>query len=201
MKEQVKIDWQAALASIEKVRLRLDRAEVSAEERERVFRQRKEALAHAPAEAADERRRQNAIVFRVDEELFALPLSSVTEVLSGAKIAPVPGAPASVAGVIQLRGEIRPVFDLKQLLGAAARQPRETVLLVLHESRETGLLVAQVEDIRAVAESDLREAPAANPRIKGITGDLIQVLDLGVLLDGSADEASSADEALRLRDR
>ena len=63
-----------------------------------------------------------------------------------------------------------------------------------------GLVVARVEDICAIGETDLQPGPEGNPRIRGVTADLIQVLDLEVLLNESADTAN-AGESLRLRDR
>lgn len=159
-----------------------------------------ETLAQVPAEPEDEAGKREMIVFRVDGERFALPLASVTEVLSGSSIVPVPGAPAIVAGVTPVRGEIRPVFDLQQLLGAASTGSRDSVLLLMHRNREIGLLVARVEDICAVGAADLQPGPEGNPRIVGVTAALIQVLDLEVLLNESADAANSG-ESLKLRDR
>jgi len=199
VRRQANIDWQAARASIEKTQLRLEHPEVPAEERRRIFRQRMEALAQAPSEPIDEGGRQQMIVFRVAEDRFALPLASVTEVLRGAVIVPAPGAPAIVAGVIPVRGEIRPVFDLRQLLTETAAEDQNSVLLVMHRHREVGLLVTRVEDICAVGEADLQLAPEGNPRIRGVTAGLIQVLDLDILLDESADTGSPG-ESLKLRD-
>ena len=200
MKRQADIDWQAARASIERTRRRLEGAEVTAEERGRILRQRMEALAQAHAGQEDEGGKREMIVFRLDEERFALPLASVTEVLTSAAIAPVPGAPPIIAGVMPVRGEIRPVFDLQQLLGAASTGPRDFVVLAMHQNHEVGFLVAGVEDISLVGLTDLQPGPEGNPRIRGITVDLIQVLDLEVLLNESADMANS-EESLKLRDR
>jgi purine-binding chemotaxis protein CheW len=131
------------------------------------------------------------MIFLLGEERYALPLSRVVEVIAGAAICPVPGAPAAVAGVMQVRGEIRPVFHLAQLLGAAGTEPLHTVVLVRHGNREVGLGVSRVEDIRFIGEADFREAPAGNPRIQRLTADLIPVPDLDFLLDDSREAASS----------
>jgi purine-binding chemotaxis protein CheW len=191
VKERPSIDWEAARAAIERSRERLGRAEISTEDRERIFRQRAEALARPSATLADAAQQRQIMVFRLGEERFALPLSDVSEVISGAVIAPVPGAPASVAGVIQVRGEIRPVFHLGQLLGMASLEPSDTVVLVRYRNHEAGLRTGPVEDIRAVAEEDFREGPAGNPRIKQMTADLVLVLDLDFLLDESREAAGS----------
>jgi purine-binding chemotaxis protein CheW len=185
------IDWQAARASIERTRERLGRSEIPPEERERIFRRRAEALARPSATPADSEGQRRIMVFRLGEERFALPLSDVVEVISGAAIAPAPGAPAHVAGVIQVRGEIRPVFHLGELLGTPGAESLDTVVLVRYRNREAGLRIGRVDDICAVGEADLREGPADNPRIRHITADLVLVLDLEVLLDDSRQAASS----------
>jgi purine-binding chemotaxis protein CheW len=191
VKERSNIDWQAARQLIERTRLSLERPQVSVEERTRIFRQRAEALARPAAAAPDSAQQLQIMIFLLGKERFALPLSNVVEVIAGAAICPAPGAPAAVAGVIQVRGEIRPVFHLAQLLGAVSTAPVHTVVLVRHGNREVGLGVNRVEDIRSVGAEDFREAPAGNPRIERLTADLIPVPDLDFLLGESREAASS----------
>jgi chemotaxis signal transduction protein len=161
------------------------------EERTRVFHQRAETLARPAAAASDSAQQLQVMIFLLGEERFAMPLSSVLEVIADAAICPVPGAPATVAGVMQVRGEIRPVFHLAHLLGAAGTEPLHTVVLVRHRNREVGLGVSHVEDIRSMDAEDFREAPAGNPRIRRLTADLVPFPDLDFLLDESREAASS----------
>jgi len=189
------IDWQGARESIERTRQHLAGAETTSADRDRIFRQRAETLALPLATHANAARQQQIMVFRLDEERLALPLSDVAEVVTGAAITPVPGAPANVAGVIQVRGEIRPVFHLGQILGAISAEQLYTVILVRHGDREVGFRVDSVEDIRAIGEDDLeaRRAvnQAGNPSTKYVTADLVQVLDLELLLDQRRETAGS----------
>lgn len=196
LKKNPSIDWPAARASIDQTRERLERAEIPPEDRERIFRQRAAALALPSLATGDSERQQRIMVFHLGQERCALPLSDVVEVISGAAIAPVPGAPAYVAGVIQVRGEIRPVFHLGQLLGTAVAESSDTVALVRRRNHEVGLRIGRVDDIRTVSEVDLREGPAGNPRIQYVTADLVLVLDLDILLDESR-EAESSEQGLR----
>lgn len=184
MKDRHKIDWQAARSTVERTRDRVGRKVASAEYREQIFRQRAEILARPLAAPADKGRQHELLVFRVAAGRFALPLFLVTEVIAGLPIAAVPGAPPNVAGVIQVRGEIRPVFHLDQQSEAVSAEPQDTVLLVRHRNREVGLRVGRVEDIRRVSQDDLREGPEDNPRVTQMTADLVQILDLDILLDG-----------------
>jgi chemotaxis signal transduction protein len=191
LKRNPSIDWSAARAAIEQTRERLESAQIPAEDRERIFRQRATALARPSVALADSERQQRIMVFHLGEERCALPLSDVVEVISGAAIAPVPGAPAYVAGVIQVRGEIRPVFRLGQLLGTAVAESSDTVALVRRRNHEVGLRIGRVEDIRTVSEADLQQGPAGNPRIQYVTADLVLVLHLDALLDESREAESS----------
>jgi purine-binding chemotaxis protein CheW len=183
MKERRSIDWQAARASLAQTQQRLERADVPDEVRTRILRQRAEALARPAAVAVETGREQQIMVFWLDKERFALPLATVTEVLPAASIAPVPGAPPSVAGVMQIRGEIRPVFQLKELLGATGTGAGDTIILVRHRGREIGLRVGSVEEIRTLTEEDFQPQPDSNPRIRHLTADLVQVLDPDSLLN------------------
>ncbi len=183
MKERRNIDWQAARASLAETLERLGRAEVSDEVRTRILRERAEALAKPAATAAETAQGQQIMVFWLDQERFALPLAAVTEVLPAASIAPVPGAPPIVAGVMQIRGEIRPVLQLKELLGAAGTGAGETIILVRHRGREVGLRVGSVEEIRTLTEAGFQPPPDSNPRIRHLTADLVQVLDPDSLLN------------------
>ena len=180
MKKRRDIDWQAARASIERVRQSLDRDEVSPEARGHIFRQRAEALARPLAAPADLAQLQNTPrdLWLDGAIASAVPLSEVVNVIADAPITPVPGAPARVAGEMQVRGEIRPVYQLKELLGEITAESQDTVVLVRHRNREVGLRVGRVEDIRALSPGEFQDAPPGNPRIKQLTVDMVPVLDL-----------------------
>jgi purine-binding chemotaxis protein CheW len=183
VKERPSIDWQAARASLAQTLRILERAEVPEEVRTRILRQRAEALARPATASVETAREQQIMVFWLDQERFALPLASITEVLPAASIAPVPGAPSTVAGVMQIRGEIRPIFQLKELIGAAGTGEGNTIILIQHRGREVGFLVGSVEEIRTLTEEDFQSQPDSNPRIRHLTADLVQVLDPDSLLN------------------
>jgi purine-binding chemotaxis protein CheW len=94
------------------------------------------------------------VLFEAAGTTFALPAADVVEVLRMAATAPVPGAPAHLRGVLDLRGALVPVVDVRVRFGARQRPPRpEEQLLVV---RSAGRLVAlEVDRVR-----DLVEVPA-----------------------------------------
>lgn len=95
------------------------------------------------------------IAFRIDEERYLVELASVKEVIVPPAVLPVPGAPAEILGVINLRGSVLTVVNSRIILGlegcpggAAAR------ILVLDDAGGfVGVLVDSVEDIVRVDDS------------------------------------------------
>src|SRR3972149_5425294 len=92
------------------------------------------------------------IVFRLDKERFALPLSAIREVL----VPPwewtrVPRSPPSVRGVINLRGRVVTVIELHRLFGIDdPPAPCEKIVLLDRGRRDLGLLVSDVDGIESI---------------------------------------------------
>ncbi len=136
----------------------------------------------------DEEARQTQIeilVFRAGEERYAIELSELSRVLERPRCAPVPGAPAALVGVVQARGEIRPVWDLDRLLGMPGREAvdPEAVLIVRRPGGEAGLAADGVDGIRVVNRNELRPAPEGAPGRRWITKDLIVILAVDELIN------------------
>jgi len=149
------------------------------EEIEAAYRQRAEWLAR-PLELDAGDAPEDIVIFRLGESRYAVPLRSVAEVTARPLVAPAPGAPESIAGLIQVRGEIRVLWNLRKLLGLAPRgEPGEnrTALLLRTGKGEAGVLVDEVEDIRTVNAPDRRPPPDDSSAGAWMTEDLIIVLD------------------------
>jgi chemotaxis signal transduction protein len=178
-------DWDNIRARLERIREILDREEnPSPEAVARVWSERAKRYA-----ASDESRKtgsesaagESVLVFRLGADRYGIPVSSVREVLPQARIAPVPGAPVAVAGLIQVRGEIRPVYDLLQRLQIPAAAPRpakedETVILLSAGGREFGIRVDSAEEIRSWRPENLQ--PGQTPWVAGVTEDLVSILNM-----------------------
>ncbi len=185
MNRGTRIDWDVARARLAEAQRRLERTGIAAADRDRIFRARAELLARSEAPAGPDPDSESIMVFRVGGERYAVPVASVSEVIAGAAIAPVPGAPPRVAGVIQFRGEIRPVFNLAQVLGVSQEHGSgpATVLLFRVRGREAGLRTGPVEDIRTVGAGARRPAPDSARHAVWMTEDLVVVLNIGNLLE------------------
>ena len=92
------------------------------------------------------------VIFRLQDREFALPMAQVAEVLRMVALTPMPDAPAWFAGVINLRGQVIAIMDLRTRLGLAPRPPRLDTRIVVVESdgATLGLVVDAVSDVRVI---------------------------------------------------
>lgn len=91
-------------------------------------------------------------------EVFAIDLRQVREVFELESVTPVPGIPASLVGVANLRGTIVPLADLRQSLGAAVSTIPRYAIVVRHEAHQIGLLIDEVPEIRAIYPEDMLDS-------------------------------------------
>ncbi|MFN7952548.1 MAG: chemotaxis protein CheW [bacterium] len=131
--------------------------------------------------------------------LLATPLTDVDEVarLPGG-LTPVPGAPASLLGVLPWRGRVVPIIDLDRFLGAASGQPdaRRTLILVPFEEATVGIVVDELVGACRVPESAIVAAPV--PSGVATRLDCVGVLELA---PERLDESSHVPPAVRERCR
>ncbi len=99
--------------------------------------------------------------FRIGGEDYAVDIMRVREIIHPLPITPVPRAPASVEGVVRLRGEVIPVLDVRKRLGLAASAPtRRTRFLVVNVARRRiGLVVDEVCEVIRIPRDEIRAAP------------------------------------------
>jgi purine-binding chemotaxis protein CheW len=93
------------------------------------------------------------VLFEAANTTFALPASDVVQVLRMAAVAPVPGAPPFIRGVLNLHGTLVPVIDVGARLSGASRPPRpeHQLLLARAGDRLLALEVERVQDVVDVA--------------------------------------------------
>jgi purine-binding chemotaxis protein CheW len=116
--------------------------------------------------------------FRVGDERFALPVTQVLEVAEVGALAPVPGAPPSVLGVRNLRGQVLPVIDLAAVLGTARAQEAETLVVTEEAGRRAGFAIDEVTDV-AELHGPVQETDS--PYLSGsalVQGDLVGIVDV-----------------------
>lgn len=154
---------------------------------EAVWRERSMRLSQSPIHPGAARSAWPVIVLGIGGERYGIDLPDVAEVCPPVRATPVPGAAACFAGVINMHGEIRPVIDLRRLLGIdpAGSGVPERVILLRQAGREVGLLIDTIEQIRWIGSSDLQsagnECVGSSAHIKGSTKDLLMLLSTDAL--------------------
>jgi purine-binding chemotaxis protein CheW len=100
-----------------------------------------------------ELQRKPLFVFSVGVRLCALPVDCVSEIMRPTALQPLPGAPAFLAGVSQVRGLPTPVVDSSRVLGGPAlEQPERQITITIARTRQAALLVTAVVGIRTDTE-------------------------------------------------
>ena len=147
---------------------------------------------------------RQVVTFSVDGRLFGVPVGTVREIRAMQAITPVAGTPSYVVGVINLRGRLVPVHEMRARLGCAPASPDavQVILVIESASRTIGLLADAVCDIVDVAGDEVRavgdviqdgDMLVAELAIKG--NDIVSLLDIGQLGDSGGAALSTASAA------
>lgn len=101
------------------------------------------------------------VVFKVGEVEYVLPAADVVELESFTGATRIPGAPPYVAGLVQIRGKVIAVVDLRARFGlpAIARTLDSRVIVVRHGERLVGLLADSARDVVKIADDEFRKPP------------------------------------------
>ncbi len=101
------------------------------------------------------------ISFRIGEQEFCLDIMAVREIRGWTQATPLPYSPSYVRGVINLRGAVLPILDLKARLGLGACEPtaRSVIIVVQIGGRLVGLLVDAVSEILATTRATIQPTP------------------------------------------
>jgi purine-binding chemotaxis protein CheW len=115
------------------------------------------------------------VIFNLGSEKFALSTDQVKSIEEMQDIIPVPLAPPYVTGLINLRGAIVAVVDLRQRLGLSnIENGRDMVILVVeHNNEEVGLIVDRV---LSVESSEMQTQPVPEPVAKAKSGRFYQAV-------------------------
>ncbi|MEO5742032.1 MAG: chemotaxis protein CheW [Vicinamibacterales bacterium] len=117
------------------------------------------------AEPREEQERVSYLGFYLGAEVYGLPLEQLREVARVSHLRRVPGAPAGVAGLVNLRGEILCALDVRAILGLPAPATMESPFLVALRGvgDPLGLIVDSIADIYTVSSGDIEAPPATWP--------------------------------------
>jgi len=162
-----------------------------------------------PGQPADLSELQPHLVFTLNEEIFAIDILSIREIIDYGQPTEVPLMPDAIRGVINLRGAVVPVIDLSARFGRG-RTPvgRRTCIVILEVEAPAGegglqvlgIVVDAVNEVLEIAAADIEPAPSFGTRLRTdfiagmgrVDGRFVIILDLPKVL--------SLEELARLAD-
>ena len=122
-------------------------------------------LSKVPRATREEAEQVRQLVsFRIGEEEFGVDILMVQEIIRLPTITPIPNAPRFILGMINLRGRIIPVIDLRQRLRIRGNRPPATdrktrILIVEIFNHVTGFIVDSVSEVMKVSVSEIEPTP------------------------------------------
>lgn len=132
------------------------------------------------------------VTFRLENETYGINVMQVQEVLRYTDIAPVPGAPSYVLGIINLRGNVVTVLDTRQRFGLPLGSINDNTRIVIIEAEKqvVGIQVDSVSEVVYLRQSEIEPTPSVggDERSKFIQGvcnknnELLILVDLNKLL-------------------
>jgi purine-binding chemotaxis protein CheW len=144
----------------------------SAEQAERILRERAATLARPAAKRAEDGEHLELLEFSLARERYALETRHVQEVQPLRDLTPIPGTPPFVLGIVNLRSRIVPVLDLKKFfeLPEQGLTDLHRIILVRGHDMEFGLLADTIVGVSEIAASSLQ---ASLPTLTGIRADYL----------------------------
>jgi purine-binding chemotaxis protein CheW len=114
---------------------------------------------HDSATVTQSRAGKYLTFFLADEE-YGLEILKVSEIIGMQPITRVPRMPECVRGVINLRGKVIPITDLRLKFGMSAEDSEDTCIIVVQmKGIQTGIVVDRVSEVVAIGDSDIEDAP------------------------------------------
>lgn len=161
---------------------------------------RQKAGAVAIAGVADDQ--QQYLTFSLGDEMFAIGILAIREIIEYGNITEVPMTPPFIRGVINLRGAVVPVVDLAVRFGREAREDTKRTCIVIIEiesdkgRQEMGIVVDAVSEVLEIPAAEIEPPPQFGARIRidfiagmgKVDGNFVVLLDVNKVL--SVDEVA-----------
>lgn len=146
----------------------------------------------------------NLVTFRLGSGEYAIDIMQAKEIIKMEKITLIPNAPYFVEGVINLRGNIIPIIDLKKRFNLEESEGDKNtgIIIAKIEDVDMGIMIDSVSKVVSMANSDIQPPPSmlqgiGQRYIKGVgkmEDKLLVVLDLDKLFTNEEDDSASEEE-------
>ncbi|MCF6149162.1 MAG: purine-binding chemotaxis protein CheW [Candidatus Kuenenia sp.] len=180
--------------------------ELNREDRKKILKERAKILARAPGIQDDGIQHVNIVEFLIDYDRYCIPMNYVREVYLIKDITKIPGTPEYVIGIINVRGQIFSVIDIKTFFNIPKRKGFSNlnkVIIIQNENMEFGIVADSIAGVKSVpldkiVPPPLTIAESVRKYVKGITEDQLILLDADQMLtDKSIIVCEGADEKNR----
>ena len=134
------------------------------------------------------------IAFSIGEQLYGVEITTVREIRAWNGATPLPNTRDYVRGVINLRGTIVPIFDLRARFGDGQTSPTKNHVVVVMSAgtKWVGILVDAVSDILTVSRDDIHNVPEGNALDTELLGGIVThdsrmvgLIDLQAVISGT----------------
>ena len=161
--------------------------DVSTAKVQAILEKRAQALARATEVETGET--MQFVVFSLANETYGIPTGYVKEVQPLRDVSPVPCTPDFVVGVINIRGSIYSVVDIRQFLGVQKQEVTDLTKVILVDAAglEVGVLADDVSGSMSIAMAEIKPSLATQATVKeeyiqGVTKDMLIILNLDTLM-------------------
>jgi purine-binding chemotaxis protein CheW len=188
--QKKQIDWEEVRERLAQVRAATEEAQTLSPERGRaLMEERARELARLPPEAERQTEILEVVCFALANERYAVETRYVREVKELSDYTAIPGAPPFLLGVINLRGEILAVIDLRKFFTVVERgvTDQSRVVVLGSERAEFGVLADATHEVVTLRTEEVHEPPGSvagigREYLRGVSKDALIVLDGAVLL-------------------
>lgn len=149
------------------------------------------------------------VIFKLANEEYGCDIDRVKEVLKMVKITPLPETLDFIEGVINLRGEVIPVLDLRKRIGLETEQSFDSSSIVIVETAQhtAGLIVDSVSEVLSIEEKSIQETTGEQGKTKAgliegvgkLAERLLIILNLGKVI-AAEDQASFGEKQTAIKE-
>ena len=184
------IEWKDIYRRLESGREAVERGfEHTPEEKKRILKDRAKSLAKQPEEEKEPDKYLKIVDFFLAHETYAIETEYIREVYPLKELIPLPGTPPFVLGIINVRGKILSIIDIKKFFELPERGITDLnkVIIIHADEMEIGILADIVLGVRSVPLKDIQPSLPTltgirEEYLKGVTGERLVVLDARKLL-------------------
>ena len=107
------------------------------------------------------------LTFYIEETVYSLPLTHVIEIIGIQRVTHIPGMPHYIKGIVNLRGKVVPILDVRLKFGQPERpyDDKTCIVIVLINEMNVGLIVDMVEEVIAMDKANMSPPPLSDRRI------------------------------------